>query len=71
VLTPLPHPFCVISHTARCHRIGQRSEVKVYRLIARNTYEKYIFTIASRKLGLERVVLREAEKNETLNKEVQ
>ncbi|KAL7716840.1 Chromodomain helicase DNA binding protein [Entamoeba marina] len=27
---------------ARCHRIGQKKEVKVYRLLSRNTYERYI-----------------------------
>eukprot|EP01105_Mastigella_eilhardi_P018386 TRINITY_DN424_c0_g1_i1.p1 TRINITY_DN424_c0_g1~~TRINITY_DN424_c0_g1_i1.p1 ORF type:complete len:1922 (-),score=565.44 TRINITY_DN424_c0_g1_i1:97-5862(-) len=42
---------------ARCHRIGQKKEVKVYRLISRNTYERYMFERASKKLGLDQVVL--------------
>jgi superfamily II DNA/RNA helicase len=42
---------------ARCHRIGQKKDVKVYRLISRNTYEKYMFERASKKLGLDQVVL--------------
>ena len=36
---------------ARCHRIGQQQEVKVYRLITRNTYEQQLFERASQKLG--------------------
>lgn len=43
---------------SRCHRIGQTQDVKVFRLITRNTYEKYMMEIASKKLGLEQVVLR-------------
>lgn len=42
---------------ARCHRIGQTSEVKVYRLITRNTYEREMFDKAGLKLGLDRAVL--------------
>ncbi|KAF7684488.1 Chromodomain-helicase-DNA-binding protein 8 [Astathelohania contejeani] len=42
---------------ARCHRIGQTNEVKIYRLITRNTYEREMFDRAGRKLGLDRAVL--------------
>lgn len=42
---------------ARCHRIGQTSEVKIYRLITRNTYEREMFDRASMKLGLDRAIL--------------
>ena len=42
---------------ARCHRIGQKQKVKVYRLITRDTYEQKMFERASRKLGLDHVVL--------------
>jgi chromodomain-helicase-DNA-binding protein 7 len=42
---------------ARCHRIGQKGTVKVYRLITRGTYENEMFEKASRKLGLDHVVL--------------
>lgn len=42
---------------ARCHRIGQTKEVKVYRLITRNSYEREMFDRASMKLGLDKAVL--------------
>lgn len=42
---------------ARCHRIGQKKSVKVYRLITRNTYEREMFDRASLKLGLDKAVL--------------
>ncbi|KAL9653103.1 hypothetical protein ABK040_006321 [Willaertia magna] len=42
---------------ARCHRIGQTKEVKVYRLLTKNTKEKDMFERASMKLGLDRAVL--------------
>ena len=42
---------------ARCHRIGQKDSVKVYRLITRDTYESKMFERASRKLALDHVVL--------------
>eukprot|EP01117_Protostelium_nocturnum_P017066 TRINITY_DN687_c0_g4_i1.p1 TRINITY_DN687_c0_g4~~TRINITY_DN687_c0_g4_i1.p1 ORF type:complete len:1707 (+),score=771.90 TRINITY_DN687_c0_g4_i1:229-5349(+) len=45
----------------RAHRIGQQNTVKVYRLITRNTYEKTMFDVASKKLGLDKVVLGKAE----------
>ena len=42
---------------ARCHRIGQEKNVKIYRLITRNTYEREMFDKASLKLGLDKAVL--------------
>ena len=42
---------------ARCHRIGQEKEVKIYRLITRNTYEREMFDRAGLKLGLDKAVL--------------
>ena len=42
---------------ARCHRIGQEKKVKVYRLVSRATYEMMMFQRASKKLGLDQVVL--------------
>ena len=42
---------------ARCHRIGQQKQVKVYRLITRKTYEMHMFHAASLKLGLDRAVM--------------
>ncbi|KAH0798843.1 SNF2 family N-terminal domain containing protein [Histomonas meleagridis] len=46
-----------IQAQARCHRIGQKSVVKVYRLITRGTYESQMFERASKKLGLDHVIL--------------
>ena len=46
-----------IQAQARCHRIGQKQAVKVYRLITRNTYEAEMFDKASKKLGLDKAVL--------------
>lgn len=42
---------------ARAHRIGQTEEVKVYRLISKNTYESEMYRRASKKLGLDQAVL--------------
>ncbi|KAF4677207.1 choline dehydrogenase 7 [Perkinsus chesapeaki] len=42
---------------ARCHRIGQSKNVRIYRLITRNTYEERMFAVASRKLALEKAVM--------------
>nr|CAD2185658.1 unnamed protein product [Meloidogyne enterolobii] len=42
---------------ARCHRIGQTKQVKIYRLITANTYEREMFDKASLKLGLDKAVL--------------
>jgi SNF2 family DNA or RNA helicase len=42
---------------ARCHRIGQKKSVKIYRLIMRNTYEREMFDRAGLKLGLDKAVL--------------
>ncbi|KAI5179577.1 hypothetical protein NEOKW01_0040 [Nematocida sp. AWRm80] len=52
---------------ARCHRIGQTSEVKIYRLVTRNTYEREMFDRASLKLGLDRAILHK-DKESTPNK---
>mmetsp|Transcript_2659 Transcript_2659/g.4794 ORF Transcript_2659/g.4794 Transcript_2659/m.4794 type:complete len:1931 (-) Transcript_2659:2818-8610(-) len=46
-----------IQAQARCHRIGQQNDVKVYRLITRATYEQDMFDRASKKLGLDHAVL--------------
>lgn len=42
---------------SRCHRIGQTSTVKVYRLVTRNTYEFEMLDRASKKLGLDHALL--------------
>lgn len=41
---------------ARVHRIGQKNEVRVYRLVTKKTYEAEMFTRASKKLGLHHAV---------------
>jgi len=46
-----------IQAQARCHRIGQKKEVKVYRLLTKDTKEFELFQRANRKLGLDRAVL--------------
>lgn len=46
-----------IQAEARCHRIGQTQKVKVYRLVTHNTYEEKMYERASKKLGLDHVVL--------------
>ncbi|BBM99082.1 protein Mpsnf1.8 [Marchantia polymorpha subsp. ruderalis] len=42
---------------ARCHRIGQTKDVRIYRLITRNTYEQQLFECSSRKYGLDEAIL--------------
>ncbi|OHT08842.1 F/Y-rich N-terminus family protein [Tritrichomonas foetus] len=46
-----------IQATARCHRIGQKKDVKAYRFITSNSYERKMFDTASMKLGLDHAVL--------------
>eukprot|EP00934_Nitzschia_sp_Nitz4_P009022 Nitzschia sp. Nitz4//scaffold97_size77645//18109//25086//NITZ4_005513-RA/size77645-augustus-gene-0.24-mRNA-1//1//CDS//3329560641//9012//frame0 len=43
---------------ARCHRIGQTKDVKVYRLLSRKTYEMQMFHMSSLKMGLDQAVLK-------------
>lgn len=38
-------------------RIGQTKDVKIYRLITRNTYEERLFECSSRKYGLDEAIL--------------
>jgi SNF2 family DNA or RNA helicase len=55
------NPQCDLQAQARVHRIGQTKNVQVYRLLTRNTYEAHMFTIASKKLGLNRAILGNSE----------
>ena len=51
---------------ARCHRIGQTQEVQCYRLITRGSYEQHMFDVASKKIGLEQVVMTSVTQNSSL-----
>jgi SNF2 family DNA or RNA helicase len=42
---------------ARCHRIGQTKNVKVYRFLTRKTYEMRMFHLGSLKMGLDKAIL--------------
>ena len=48
---------------ARCHRIGQTKNVKIYRLLTRKTYEMQMFHMSSMKMGLDQAVLQGIENN--------
>ncbi|CEF98466.1 Helicase, C-terminal [Ostreococcus tauri] len=48
---------------ARCHRIGQTKEVKVYRFVTKDTYEQSLFETASRKYGLDEAILGGGDEN--------
>jgi superfamily II DNA or RNA helicase len=50
------NPQMDVQAQARCHRLGQDKDVKVYRLITARTYEAELFKRASLKLGLERAI---------------
>lgn len=50
-----------IQAQSRCHRIGQKAKVKVYRLVTRGTYELEMLDRASKKLGLDHAILDGAE----------
>lgn len=45
-----------VQATARAHRIGQRAEVQVFRLVTAKTYESEMFERAARKLGLDQAI---------------
>jgi chromodomain-helicase-DNA-binding protein 7 len=53
---------------ARCHRIGQKKDVKIYRLVTRNTYEREMFDRAGLKLGLDKAVLQSMNTDQGKNK---
>jgi chromodomain-helicase-DNA-binding protein 7 len=42
---------------ARCHRIGQKKRVNIYRLLTRKSYEMQMFHMSSMKMGLDQAVL--------------
>lgn len=59
------NPQSDLQASARCHRIGQEKQVKIYRLISRKTYEMQMFQIASQKLGLDQAILEGVETKES------
>jgi hypothetical protein len=60
-----------IQAQARCHRIGQTKDVRIYRLITSRSFEQEMFDRASKKLGLEQAVLGTFEKEEDGDKPTQ
>lgn len=52
-----------IQAMARCHRIGQKKSVKIFRLLSRKTYEMQMFHLSSMKMGLDQAVLTGFEKS--------
>ena len=56
---------------ARSHRIGQKKQVRIFRLVTRGTYEEHMFKVASQKLGLEQAVMSNVggSKSEKLSRE--
>ena len=52
---------------ARCHRIGQKKNVTIYRLITTNTYEREMFDKASLKLGLDKAILQSMRNEDKYN----
>eukprot|EP00978_Attheya_sp_CCMP212_P033461 scaffold135122_cov54-Attheya_sp.AAC.1 len=61
------NPQSDIQAQARCHRIGQTKDVKVYRLLSRKTYEMQMFHKSSLKLGLDQAILNRIENGQTRN----
>lgn len=51
------NPQSDLQAMARCHRIGQTEEVRVYRLVTQSTYEQKLFDTSSCKYGLDEAVL--------------
>jgi len=51
------NPMNDVQAIARAHRIGQKKQVNVYRLLTRNSYEESMFKRADQKLALNKVVM--------------
>ena len=51
------NPYRDVQAISRAHRMGQRSVVKVYRLVSKYSAEERIIEIATRKLLLESIVI--------------
>jgi chromodomain-helicase-DNA-binding protein 7 len=57
-----------VQATARCHRIGQTKDVKMYRLITAKSYERKMFDRASIKLALDHAVLERTSRADEMEK---
>ncbi|OHT14771.1 SNF2 family N-terminal domain containing protein [Tritrichomonas foetus] len=62
------NPHNDIQAQSRCHRIGQKMNVNVYRLIARATYESEMYIRANKKLGLDAAIFEKHASNCTEKK---
>lgn len=51
------NPQVCLQAQDRCHRIGQKRNVRVFRFITNNSIEKRILALATKKLQLERLVI--------------
>ena len=58
IFDPYWNPQNDVQAQARCHRIGQTKQVRVYRLVTRDTYEMALYERANRKLGLEHALIK-------------
>ncbi|KAL1518947.1 hypothetical protein AB1Y20_003217 [Prymnesium parvum] len=58
IFDPDWNPQNDVQAQARCHRIGQTKQVRVYRLVTRDTYEMALYERANLKLGLEQALIR-------------
>merc|ERR1712087_1032475 len=57
------NPMNDLQAIARAHRIGQKRQVSVFRLVTRNCYEEEIFHRSDRKLALQNVVMGKIKSN--------
>ncbi|OIR58847.1 MAG: ATP-dependent DNA helicase Snf21 [Amphiamblys sp. WSBS2006] len=53
----------------RAHRIGQQNEVRIYRLVTKNTIEEYILQVANYKLDIDGKVIQAGRFNQTSTSE--
>lgn len=60
------NPQVDIQAVDRAHRIGQKKQVRVFRLIAENTIEEKIIECAEIKLRLDRMVIQNGRPNQTI-----
>jgi len=59
------NPMNDLQAIARVHRIGQKKQVKVYRLVTRNSYEQVMFKHADKKRALQQVIMSDKKLSKT------